>query len=154
MSHSLWQHGLQHARLLCPLSPRAWSNLCPSNQWYHPTISFSVTPFSLCSQSFPASGSFPVSWLFAASGQSIGASGSASVFPMNSQDWFPLGFMVWSPCCPEDSQESSPAPQFENIKYLVLSLHYGSTLIAVHDYWKNHTFDYTDLCRQSDVSAF
>ena len=89
---TLQPHGLQHARLPCPSpSPRACSNSCPSSQWCHPTISSSVAPFSFCLQSFPASGSFPMSRLFASSGQSIAASASASVFPMNIQDWFPLG---------------------------------------------------------------
>ena len=144
-------HGLQHT---CPpLSPRVSSDSCPLSWWCHPTISSSVTPFSECSQSFPASGSFPLSWLFASGGQSIGASASASVFPMNSQDWFPLGFMVWSPCCPEDSQKS-PAPQFESINSSAPRLLYGPTLMSVHDYWKNHSFDYMDFCWQSDVSAF
>ena len=77
------------------------------NQWFHPTILSSVTPFSSCPQSFPASGSFPVSRLFASGGQSIGASASASVLPMNIHDWFPLGWMVRSPCSSRDSQESS-----------------------------------------------
>ena len=82
LSHvQLWPHGLQHARLLCPsLSPRVCSNSCPLSQWCHPTISSSVTVFS-CPQSFPASGSFPMSWLFASGSQIIGA--SASAFPMN-----------------------------------------------------------------------
>ena len=85
-------HGLQHARLPCPSpTPRACSNSCLSSQWCHPTISSSVVPFSLCLQSFPASGSFPVSQFFASRGQSIGVSASASVLPMNIQDWFPLG---------------------------------------------------------------
>ena len=76
----------------CPLlSPRACSNSCPLSQWCHPTILSSVTSFSSCPQSFPASGSFPVSWLFASGGQNIGASASASVLPMNVQGWFPLG---------------------------------------------------------------
>ena len=91
-SNSLQPHRLQHARLPCPSpSPRACSNSRPLSQWCHPTILSSVTPFSSCPQSFPASGSLPVSWLFASSGQSIGASASASVPPMNIQDWFPLG---------------------------------------------------------------
>ena len=86
MSNSLWLHGLQHSRLPCPsLSPRVCSNSCPLSQWWHPTISFSVTPFSSCSQSFPASESFLMSQLFASGGQSIGASASASVLPMNIQ---------------------------------------------------------------------
>ena len=92
VSDSLRPHGLQHARLLCPSpSPRACSNSCPLNQWCHPAISSSVLPFSSCPQSFPASGSFPMSQLFASDCQSIGVSTSASVFPMNIQDWFPLG---------------------------------------------------------------
>ena len=84
-------HGLQHARLPCP-SPtsRAYSNSCPSSRWCHPTISFSVIPFSHL-QSFPASGSFPMSQCFTSGGQSIGVSASASVLPINIQDWFPLG---------------------------------------------------------------
>ena len=89
---SLWPHGLQHTRLPCPWpSPRVCSNPCPSSQWCHPTISSSVIPCSSWTQSFPASGSLPMSQLSASGGQSIGASASASVFPMNIQDWFPLG---------------------------------------------------------------
>ena len=92
MSDSLRPHGLQHARLPCPsLSPWVCSNSCPLSQWYHPTIASSVIPFSPCPQSFPASGSFPVSQLFAPSGQSTGASASASVLPTSIQGWFPLG---------------------------------------------------------------
>ena len=90
VSDFLQPHGLQHTRLPCPLlSPRVCSNSCPLSQWCHPTISPSVIPFSSCPQSFPASGSFPMNWLFASGGQSIGA--SASVFPMNIQGWLPLG---------------------------------------------------------------
>ena len=93
MSNSLRPHGLQHARLPCPSpTPRVCSNSCPLSQWCHPTISFSVIPFS-CSQSFPATGSFPMSWLFALGSQSMGASASTSVLPMNIQGWFPLGLM-------------------------------------------------------------
>ena len=89
---SLWPYGLQHARLPCPSpSPRVCSNSCPLSQWYYLTISSSVIPFSSCLQSYPVSGSFLMSWLFASGGQSIGASASALVLPMNIQDWFPLG---------------------------------------------------------------
>ena len=85
--------GLLHARLLCPSqSPGVFSNSSSLSWWCHPTISSSVIPFSSCLQSFPASGSFPVNWLFASGGQSIGASASASVLAMNIQDWFPLGW--------------------------------------------------------------
>ena len=95
MSDSLWPHGLQHARLPSPPSPGACSNSCPLSQWCHPTISFSVIPFSSCPQSFPASGSFQMSQVFASGGQSIGVSASTSVLPMNTQDWSPLGWTGW-----------------------------------------------------------
>ena len=90
---TLQRHGLQHARLPCPSpTPGACSNSCPSSQWCHPAISSSVVPFSSPLQSFPASGSFPVSQLFASGGQSIGVPASASILPMNTQDWSPLGW--------------------------------------------------------------
>ena len=92
VSESLWPHGLQHARLLCPSpTPRACSNSCPSSQWCHPAISSSVVPFFSCLQFFPGSRSFPMSPFFASGGQSIATSASASVLPMSIQDWFPLG---------------------------------------------------------------
>ena len=87
---TLCDYGLQHARLLCPpVSPGVCSNSCPLSWWCFLTVSFSAAPFSFCPQSFPASGSFPVSHLFVSGGQRIGA--SVSVLPMNIQDWFPLG---------------------------------------------------------------
>ena len=136
MSNSLQPQRLQYTRLSCPsLPPGVCSNSCPLSQWCHPSISSSFTPFSSCPQSFPASGSFPVSQLFASGGQSIGA--SVSVLPMNIQSWFPLGLkLVWFLCNPRDSQESSPASQFESISSLVLSLLYGPILTCAHDYWK------------------
>ena len=92
MSDSLWPHGLQQTRLPClSPTPGACSNSCPLSRWFHPTISSSVIPFSSCPQSFPASGSFLVDHFFSSGGQSIGVSASASVLPMNIQDWFPLG---------------------------------------------------------------
>ena len=96
VSDSLGCHVLQHTRLPCPSpTPGAYSNSCPSSQWCHPTISSSVVPFSSCLQFFPASVSFPMSQFFASGGQSIGVSASASVLPMNIQDWFPLGQTGW-----------------------------------------------------------
>ena len=93
MSDSWRPDGLQHARLLSPSpTPGGCSNSCPLSRWCHPTISFSVIPFSSCLQSFPGSGSFLMSQLFASGGQSTRASASASVLPMNIQDWFPLGW--------------------------------------------------------------
>ena len=87
---------MQHARFPCPSpTPGACSNSCPSSRWCHPTISSSVIPFSSCLQSFPASGSFPMSQLSASGGRSIGVSASASVLPMNIQYWFPLGLTGW-----------------------------------------------------------
>ena len=92
VSDSLQLHGLQHARLPCPLpSLRVCSNSCPLSQWCHPTILSSVVPFSSCPQSFPASESFPMSQFFASGGQTIEASGSVSVLLMNTKGWFPLG---------------------------------------------------------------
>ena len=97
MADSLQPHGLQHARVPCPSpSPGVYSNSCPLSQWCHPTISSSVIPFSSCPQSFPASRSFPISQHFASGGQSIGASASASVLPVNIQGW--------SPCSPRLSR--------------------------------------------------
>ena len=96
MSESLLPHVLQHARLPCPSpTPGVYSNSCPLSRWCHSTISSSVIPFSSCLQSFPASGSFPMSQFFASAGQSIGISASASVLPMNIQDWFALGCTGW-----------------------------------------------------------
>ena len=96
MSNSLQPHGLHHARLLCPSpTPGACSNSCSLSQWCHPTILFFVVPFSSCLQSFPASGSFQMNQFFASGGQSIGASASASVLTINTQNWSPLGWTGW-----------------------------------------------------------
>ena len=132
----LWPRELQHARLTCP-SPSFWvcSDSCSLGQWCHPTISSSIVPFSTCPQSFPESGSFPMNQFFASGDQSIGV--SVSALPSNIQAWFPLGLTG-------DSQESSPTPQFESINSLVFSL-YSPTLTSVHNYWKNHSFEYMDF---------
>ena len=119
MSDSLWSHGLQHTRLPCP-SPTTGvcSNSCPLSRWCHPAI-LCIT-FSTYPQPFPASGSFPVSWLFTSSGWSIGVSASASVLPMSIQGLFPLGLTGLLSCCARDSQESSPAPSIHISKASVL----------------------------------
>ena len=109
--------------------------------WVGDAISYSVVPFSSHLQSFPASGSLQKSRFFAIGGLSIGVSASASVLPMNIQDWFPLGWLVRSPCSPRDSQESSPTSQFKSINSSVLSFLCTLTLLSIHDYWKNHSFD-------------
>ena len=142
VSNSLKPHGLQHTRFPCPSpTPGAYSNSCPPSQWCHPTISSSVIPFSSCLQSFPASGSFQMSQFFVSAGQSIGVSASASVLPMNIQDWFPLGWTGWICLQPRDSQESSPTPQFKSINSSALSFLYSPTLTFTHDYWKKHSVD-------------
>ena len=96
VSDSLQPHEPQHIRPPCPSpTPRVYPNSCPLSQWCYPTISSSVIPFFSCPQSFPASWSFPMSQFFTSCGQSIGVSASASVLPMNIQDWFPLGWTGW-----------------------------------------------------------
>ena len=141
MSYSLRPHGLQHTRPPCPLPTlRVYSNSCPSSQWCHPTISSSVVPLSSCLQSFPASGSFLRSH-FSSGGQSIGASASASVLPMNIQDWFPLWLTGWISLHAKGTLKSSPTPQFKTISSLTLSFLYGPALTSICDYWKNHSFD-------------
>ena len=113
-----------------------------------------IIPFSSYPQSFPTSGSFLMSQFLASDSQIIGISASASVLSMNIQGWIPLGLTGFISCCPRDSQESSPEPQFGSTNSLVLSLLYGPTLISIRDYLKIHNFDSMNLCQQSDVSAF
>ena len=152
---SLQLHVLQYTRIPCPSSiPGACSYLYPLSRWCHSTISTSVVPFSSCLQSFQASGSFPMSQFFTSGGQSIGASASALVLPMNIQEWFPLGLTglislqskglsrVFSNTTVKKHQFFSAQPSF------------GPTLSSIHDYWENHGFDYTDFCWQNNISAF
>ena len=141
ISDSLRLHGLQDPKLPFPSrTPRACSNSCALSRWCHPTISSSVSPFSSCLQSFPASGSFLMSQLFTSGGQSIGASASASVLPKNIQDWFPLGFTGLILLSKGLSRAFSNTTVQKNL-FLVLSFLYGPTFIFIHDYWKNHSFD-------------
>ena len=154
LSDSLRPHGLQHSRPPCPSpTPGVYSNLCPLSRWCHPTISPSVVPFSSHLQSFPASGSFQMSQLFTWGGQSIGVSASASILPVSTQDWSPLGWTGWISLQPKGLSRVSPTPQFKSINSSALSFLYSPALTSVHDYWKNHSFDYMDLGLQSDISA-
>ena len=146
----------RHARLPCPsLFPRLCSNSCPLSQWCHPAISSSVITFSSCLQSFPASQSFPVSRLFPSGVQSIGGSASA-VSPSNDYsglisfriDWFDL-LAVQGTLKSLLQHHSSNATILRRSAFFMVQLSH-----PVHDYWKNHSFDYMDLCWQSDVSAF
>ena len=147
---TLRPHGLQHTWLLCPsLPPGLCSDSRPLSRWCHPTISSSFVPFSSCLQPFPALESFPVSWIFTSGGQRIGASASASVFQWLFGVDFLWDWLVWSLCCPGDSQESSLVPQFKSINSSALSFLYGLTLTSIHDHWRNYSFEYTDLYWQS-----
>ena len=143
VSNSLQPHESQYARPPCPSpTPGVYPNSCPLSRWCHPTISFSVIPFSSCLQSFPSSRSFLMNQFFASGGQSIGVSASTSVLPVNTQDWSPLGWTGWISLQSQGiSQESYPTPQFKSINSSVLSFLYGPTLIYTHDYWKNDSLD-------------
>ena len=148
-------HGLQHARLPSPSpSPGICSHSSPLSWWYHPTISSSVVPFSSCPQSCPASGSFPVNWLFASGGQTIRASALVSVFPMNIQDWFSLGLtglisLLFKGLSRVFSNTTVRKHQFFGSQPSLWSNSY-----ITHDYWKKYSFDRTSLWGQSDVSVF
>ena len=153
-SDSLWPYGLQHARPPCPSpSPEVCPSSCPLHLWYHPVISSSDTLFSFCPQSFPASGIFPISWLFASGDQNTGASASASVLPMSIQGWFPLILTGLISQLSRNSQESSLAPQFKSINSLAFCLLFGPALTTIHDHWEDHSLDGTNICKQSSVSA-
>ena len=154
VSDSLRPHELQHARPPCPSStPGVHSDSCPLSQWCHPAISSSVVPFSSCSQSLPASESPPMSQLVTWGGQSTGLSALASFLPKKSQGWSPSEWTGWI-SLQSNSPESSPTPQFKSINSSALSLLHSPTLTSIHDHWKNHSLDQTDLCWQSNVSAF
>ena len=155
VSDSLRPHESQHARPPCPSpTPGVHSDSCPSSQWCHPATSSSVVPFSSCSQFLPGSESFPMSQLFAWGGQSIRVSASALVLPTNTQDWSPLEWTSWISFQSKDSQGYSPTPQFKSINSSVFSFLHSPTLTSIHDLRKNHSLDETDLCWQSNVSAF
>ena len=141
MFKSLWPRGLQHAKLPCPSpSPRACSNSCPSSQWCHPTMSSSVVPFSPCLQSFPASGSFLMSQLFASGSQSIGVSASASVLPKHIQDWFPLELIDLISLQSKGLSRVFSTPEFKSINSLVLSFLYGPVLTSILTTQISHHF--------------
>ena len=137
MSNSLWPHGLQHARPPCPSpSPGVHSDSCPLSQWCHPAISSSVIPFSSCPQSLPASGSFPMNWLFASGDQSIAASASASVFPMNIQGWFPLGWTGWISLQSKGFSRVFSNTTVQKHQFFGTQPSSWSNSHIVHDYWK------------------
>ena len=155
ISNFFRSHKLQCVRLLCPsLSSLVCSNSCPLSQRRHPATCSSVTAFFSWPQSFPASLSFPMSLFSVSAGQNIGASASASFLSMNIQGWFPLGLTGLIYLQSKGFSSIFFRTTVQSINSSALRLLYGPTLTSVHDYRKNHRFDYTDLCQQSDVSAF
>jgi len=142
VSDSLWPHGLQHASLPCPSpTPGAYSNSSPSSRWCHPTISSSIIPFPSTFNLLQHQGAFQ--WV-----SSLHQVAKVLEFQLHHQSFqwifrtaFLEDWLVWSPCSPWDSQESSPTPQVKSITYLVLSFLYSPTLTSAHDYWKNHSLD-------------
>ena len=141
LSNSLRPHEPQHARPPCPSpTPGVHPNPCPLSRWCHLTISSPVVPFSSCPQSLPASGSFQMSQLFAWGGQSVGVSASASIPPMNTQDWFPLGWTSWISLQSKGLLRvlSNTTVQKHQFFSTQLSSHYFT---SIYDHWKNHSLD-------------
>ena len=164
MSSSLHPHGWQHSKLCCPpLSPRVCSNSCPLSHWCCLIISPSGISFSFCLPSVPASGSFPINWLFVSGSQSIGASPSAAVFPVNIQGWFSLGLtglisfrIDWFDLLAVQWNLKSLL-QHRKSKHQFFSTEpslWSNSHICTWLLEKHHSFDYMDLCQQGDVSVF
>ena len=153
MSNSLRPHGLQNTRLPCPTpSPGACPSSCPLHWWCHTTISSSVAFFPFCLQSFPASGSFPISRLFAWDGQNIRA--STSVLPRSIQGWFPLRLTGLISVLSEGLSRDFSSTAVRKYQFFGTLPFLWSSFHNIPDYWKGHSLDYMDLCRQSDVFAF
>ena len=139
VSDSLWPQRLQHTRPPCPSpTPRVYSNSSPWSHWCHTTISSSVVPFSSHLQSFPEIRSLQKSHFFTSGGQSIGVSASASVLPMNTQDWYPLG---WISLLSKGLSRVFSNTIVQKHQFSVLSFLYSPTLTSIHDYWKNQSLD-------------
>ena len=140
-----------HQAFLFTTNSQSLPNSCPLTQWCHPTISSSIIPFSSRLQSFPASGSFPMSQ-FTSGGQSIGA--SASAIPMNIQDWFPLGLTGLLSLLSKGLSRVFSNTTVQKHKFFGAQVLYCQTLTSIHYYWKNHSFDKMDLCQQTNGSVF
>ena len=139
MPNSLQSHRLQHTRLFCPSSfPRDFSNSCLLSRQCHPAISFSAVPFSSCFQSFPNSRSFPNIWLFGSGNQHIGASASASIFPMNIQGLFILGLTGLISLLFKELSRVFSSTTVQKHRFFGLNFLYGTILTYVHDNWKSH----------------
>ena len=154
MSDSLQPHEPQHTRPPCPsTTPGVYPNSCPLSRWCHPAISSSVVPFSSCPQSFLASESFQMSQFFTLGGQSIGVSASTSWYPSNEHSGTISFRMDWLDL-PAIQETLKSLLQIQSISSLVLSFLYSPTLTSIHDCWKNHSFDWTDLYLQRNISVF
>ena len=141
MSDSLRPHGPQHARPPCPSpTPGVHSDSRPSSQWCYPTISSSITLFSSCPQSFPGSGSFPMSQLFTSGGQSVETSTSPSVLPMNIKGWFPLELTDLISLLSKGLSRVFFSTTIWKHQFFCTRLPYGPILTFIHDYWKSHSF--------------
>ena len=155
VSNSSQLHGLQHTRLPClSPSPGDCPSSCPLSWWCHPAITSSAATFSFCPQSFPASGSFPMSQLFETDGPSIGPSASASVLPMSIQGWFPLRLIGLISLQSKGLSRVFSNTTVQKHQFFSVSVLYSPSFTSTHDYWQNHRFDFMDRCWQSDVSAF
>ena len=143
MSDSLRSHGLQHARPSCPSpAPGVYSNSCPLSQWFHPTISPSVVPFSSCHQSFQASRCFQMSqFSWPSCGQSIGVSASASVLPLTIHGWFPLRWTHWISLQSKGLLRVFSNTKVQKYHFSALSFLYSTTLTSIHNYWKKRSLD-------------
>ena len=145
-------HGQQHTRLLCPSpSPKVCPSSCPLHRWCHPAISSSDTLFSFCPQSFPASGTFPVSQLFATDDQNTRVSTSASVLPTSIQGWFPLRSTGLMSLLSKGLSRVFSSTTVQRHQFLALCLLYCPALTTVCDHWEDHSLDYIGLCWQSNV---
>ena len=147
MSSSLWPCGLQHARTACPHHLLKFAQV-----HVHPAISSSDALFSLCPQSFPASRTFPMSWLFVSDDQNTGA--SASVLPMSIQGWFPWRLTALISLLSKGLSEIFSSTAVFIINSLALCLLHSPTFITICGHWEDHSLDHTDMCQQSNVSAF
>ena len=142
VSNSLRPHESQHTRPPCPSpTPGVHANSCPSSRWCHPAISSSVTPFSSCPQSLPASESFPVSQLFTWGGQSTWVSALASVLPKNTQDWSPSEWTGWISLQSKGLSRVFSNTTVQKHQFIGASFLHSPTLASIHDHWKNHSLD-------------
>ena len=154
-SNSLQPHGLQHASPPCSSSfPKVCPNSCLLYQWCHPAISSSDALFPFCPQSFPGSGTFPISWLFTSDDQNTGASASASVIPMSIQGWYPLGWTGLISLLSKWLSGVFPSTTVWRHQLFCFLLSLLSRFHNHSDHWEDHSLYYMDLCRQSNVSAF